>query len=117
MTTKFFDSIQILRFDKTKVAKEEFFGAKKSIKIWNVDVDNIVISKLIETNNNSRYLIGYLEEVKRPLVLILPKMIGFVKTFKDENNELISFLINDDKLLEKYKIISSKIEDLRNIEF
>ena len=30
--------------------------------------------------NNSRYLIGYLVEVIRPLVLILPKMSGYVKT-------------------------------------
>ena len=72
MTTKFFDSI-ILRFGKTKVAKEEFYGAKKPIKIGDVDVDNIIISKLIETEKNSKYLIGYLDEVIRPLVLILPK--------------------------------------------
>ena len=65
MTTKFFDSIKILRFGNTKVAKGEFCGAKKSIKIWNVDVDNIVTSKLIETKNNSKYLVGYLEEVIR----------------------------------------------------
>ena len=36
---------------------------KKTIIIWNVNVDNIVISNLIETNNNSKYLIGYLDEV------------------------------------------------------
>ena len=53
MKTKFFNSIIILRFGKTKVAKEEFYGAKKPIKIWNVNIDNIVISKLIETKNNS----------------------------------------------------------------
>ena len=31
---------------KTKVAKDEIYGAKN---IWDVGVDNIVISKLIET--------------------------------------------------------------------
>ena len=31
-----------------KVAKEEFYGAKKPIKIWDVNVDNIVISKLVD---------------------------------------------------------------------
>ena len=51
MTTKFFDSIIILRFDKTKVSKKEFYSAKKPATIWDVDVDNIVISKLIETKN------------------------------------------------------------------
>ena len=33
------------------------------MKIWDVDVDYIVISKLIETKNNSKYLIGYLSDV------------------------------------------------------
>ena len=37
----------MLRFNKTKVAKEEFYDVKKSIKIWDIDVDNIAISKLI----------------------------------------------------------------------
>ena len=62
----------ILRFGKTKVAKKEFYGPKKPIKIWDVDVDNIDISKLVETKNNSQYLIGYLDEVIRPVVLTLP---------------------------------------------
>ena len=53
----------MLRFSKTKVEKE---------KIWDTYVDNIVISKLIETKNNSKYLIGHLDEVIRPLDLILP---------------------------------------------
>ena len=58
----------------------------------------------------------------RPLVLILPKMSGYVKTFKVKdrgkckNNKLISFPINDEKLLENYKTIWTKIEGLQNIE-
>ena len=32
-------------------------------------------------------------------------MIGYVKTFKDENNKLIPSNIDDNKLLEKYKTI------------
>ena len=48
------------RFDKEKVEKEEFYDAKKPIKIWVLHVDNIVISKLIDTKNGSKYLIGYL---------------------------------------------------------
>ena len=69
----------MLRFGKIKVAKEKFYGAKKPIKIWDVNVDNIVISKLIERDNNSKYLIGYLDEVIKPLILILPKMSGYVR--------------------------------------
>ena len=42
----------MLRFGETKVAKETFYAAKKSIKIWDVNVDNIVISKLVKTKTN-----------------------------------------------------------------
>ena len=79
MSQKLFRRIIMLRFGKIKVAKEKFYGAKKPIKIWDVNVDNIVISKLIERNNNSKYLTGYLDEVIKPLILILPKMSGYVR--------------------------------------
>ena len=36
--------------------------------IWEVNVNNLVISKLVDTNNNSTYLIEYLGEVTTPLV-------------------------------------------------
>ena len=35
---------------------------------------------------------------------------------KNKNNKLMSFRIADDKLLEKYKTIWTRIEDLKNIE-
>ena len=60
---------------------------KKTTKVCNVNVDNKVISKLIETKNNSKYLIRYLDDVIRPLVLILPKMSGYVETFKDKDGD------------------------------
>ena len=68
-----------------------------------VDVDNIVISKLIKTKKNSKYLIGYLDGVITPLVLMLPKIwvSGYVKTFPNKNSRLMSISINGDKLLEK----------------
>ena len=81
---------------------------KKPVKIWDANVDNIVISKLIETKTNSKYLIGIkFDKAIRPLVLIMPKMNGYVKTFKvkEGDNKLMSFRINDEKLLGKYKTI------------
>ena len=72
----------MLRFGETKVVKEKFYAAEKPINIWDAYIGNIVISKLIETKTNSNYLIGYLDKVIRPLVLILPKISGYVKTLK-----------------------------------
>ena len=45
-------------------------------------------------------------------------MSGYVKTFKvkEGKNKLMSFRIDDEKLLEKYKAIWAKIEDLKNIK-
>ena len=112
----------MVRFGEKEIAKEKFYAAKRPIKIWDVNVDNIVISKLVKTKTNSKYLIGYLDKAIRPLVLIMPKMSGYVKTFKvkdgdkDKNNKLMSFHIDDEKLLENHSAIWIKIEDFKNIE-
>ena len=87
MTIKFFGNILTLRFEKT-----------------NVGVDHIIISKLIERKNDSKNLTRYLDEVIRSLVLILPKISEYVNNFKEK------------KLLEKYKTIWSKIEELKKDE-
>ena len=39
----------------------------------------------METKNNSKYLIGYLDDVTRLLVLILPKMSIVVQIFQDKD--------------------------------
>ena len=54
---------------------------EKPVKFWDVNIDNIVISELAQTNTYSQYLIGYLDKAKKLLVLIMPKMIGYVTTF------------------------------------
>ena len=43
----------MLTFGKAKVAKEELYVAKKkkTMKIWDANVDNIVVSKLTENKN------------------------------------------------------------------
>ena len=45
-------------------------------------------------------------------------MNGYVKTskIKNKNNKSMSFSINNEKLLKKYKGIWTKIEDLKNME-
>ena len=65
-----------------EVTKEICYAEKRSMKICDVNVDNIVISRLFKTKTNSKYLIGYLDKSIIPLVLIMPEMIGYVKTFK-----------------------------------
>ena len=63
-----------------------------------------------------------LDKPIRPLVLIIPKISGYIKTFKvkevdkDKSNKLMFFCIDNEKLLEKYKTILTKVENLKNIE-
>ena len=52
------------------------------MKIWDFNVDNIVISKLFKTKITSKYFTGNLDKAIRLLVLIMSKMSGHVKTFK-----------------------------------
>ena len=58
-----------------------------------------------------------LHKAAAPLVLIMPKMGGYVETFtiKEGNKNKInkSFCTYDKKLLEKYKTIWTKTEDLK----
>ena len=104
----FFLCIIMLKFGETKVTKEKIHAIKKPIKIWDINVDNIVISKLVKTKINSKCLVGYSDKPKRPLDLIMPKMSGWVKIFKvkdgdkEKNNRLMSFRIDNKKLLENY---------------
>ena len=90
----------MLRYDQIKVAKEELDGTKKPINVWDPNVDNIVTSMLVKRKTNFNYMIGYLDNDIRPLDLILPKMSGYVKTFKDKgednNNKLMPLRIDDD---------------------
>ena len=96
---------------------------KKPIKNWDVNVENIVTSKLVKTKTSSKYLIGTkLDKAIRPVVLIMSKMSWHVTTFKvkegdkDKSNKLMSFRIENEKILGKYKAFWSKIENFKNIE-
>ena len=118
----------VLRFGKKKVTKEKFNATEKPIKILDINVGGIVISKLIEAKANSKYLIGYFDNAIKHLVLIMPKLSGYVNTFKihktfkikdrdkDKNNKLMSFHIDDEKLSEECRAIWTKVEDLKNTE-
>ena len=39
----------MVRLGEKEITKEKFYAAKKPVNIWNVNVDNIVISKIIDT--------------------------------------------------------------------
>ena len=89
---------------------------RKPLKIWNVNVGNIVFSKLVKTKANSKYLMGYSDKALRLLILIMPTISGYVKTFKgkdgnkDKNNILMSFRPDDEKLLVNIKLLGLRLK-------
>ena len=58
-----------------EVAESKSYVTKKPVKIWNVNADDIVVSKLIEIKANAKYLFGIkFDKAITPLVLIMPKI-------------------------------------------
>ena len=87
MQKNFFDYIIILRVGKANVAKKEIYCVKKTTKIWDVYVDIDVIPKLIGNNWNTEVFVWIFRWSHKTIVLILPKMSGYVKTFKNKHGE------------------------------
>ena len=105
----------MLRFEERNI---KWKVLQKTYKNCDFNVENIVNSKLVKTKTNSKYLIGTkIDKAIRSLVLIMSKMSWHVTTFKgDKNSKLMSFRIENENILGKYKAIWSKIENLKNIE-
>ena len=73
----------MLIFGEKEIAKKKFYTSKRTIIVWAVNVDNTVISKLLETKAISKYFIGIkFDRARRRLVLLMPKTSGYVKLFK-----------------------------------
>ena len=60
-------------------------------------------------------MIGYSDDVIRPIRIFLPQMNGYVKCFDD--NKTISFLADDKEFLNKYTKVWEKIRDLLGKNF
>ena len=91
-----------INFDDKKISKSNFYKKKKRFKIYDLDVNKILVSKkrIICIKNSLKYFIGYNDDnVIRPLCIRLPQMIGYVNCF--DSNKTMSFKVSDNKLLKK----------------
>ena len=107
-----------INFDYKKINKSNFGKKKRLFNLNDIDANKILVSKKESygTKNSLKYLIGYNnDDVIRPLCIILPQMIGYVKHF--DSNKRMSFKVSDNKLLKKYNKIWEKFSNLLNIEF
>ena len=95
-----------------------FYKNKKLFNLNYIDVNQILVSKKESygTKSSLKYFIGYNDDdVIRPLCIILPQMIGYVKHF--DSGKTISFKVSDNKLLKRCNKLWEKISNLLNIEF
>ena len=111
-------SAKNINFDDKKINKSNFYKNKKLFSLNEIDVNKILVSKKESygTKNSLKYFIGDNDgDVIRPLSIILPQMIGYVKHFG--GNKTMSFKVSDNKLLKKYNKIWERIGNLLAIEF
>ena len=111
-------SEKTLKFDNIRVNKKEFHKSKQPINLDLVNVDQIVISdKFKHSDDGFKYFIGYKEgEIVKPLCIILPQMIGYIKYFENGETNMF-FVIKDNDLLDKYIEIWDKIKETLSIKF
>ena len=71
---------------------KSFKVQRKSIKRLMLMLMICLCQKIIKIKSNSMYLIGYLNKVIRPLVLILPKRNKYIKNLnvRDEDKDKLT---------------------------
>ena len=83
-----------------------------------IDVNKILVSKKESygAKNSLKYFIGYNDgDAIRPLCILLPQVIGYVKHL--DSNKTTSFKVSDNKLLKKFQKIWEKVGNLLSVEF
>ena len=92
-----------INFNNEKINKKAFYNNKKQFDIQQIDINRILIfePEPYGKKNAIKYIIGYNDNVIRPLRILLPKMIGYIKYFDDDKKTML-FLTNDTELLIKY---------------
>ena len=107
-----------LKFNNIRLNKKEFQRLKEPTDLFSVNVDQIVVSdKFIHYSKSFKHFISYLEgKIMKPLCIILPQMIGYIKYFENGSKNM-SFLIKDDEVWDKYDKIWDVIKDKLGIKF
>ena len=104
---------------KYKKNKKSTFCKNKTINnIEEIDINDILVSKKESYGNKNsfKYFIGYNDnDIIRPLCIRLPQMTGYARKF--DENEAMSFIVKDKKILKSYTKIWETTEGLMKINF
>ena len=111
-------SLRKIKFGDREVNKKEFYSSKQAISLDSVDLNKIVVSKKWKINDTAcKYICGYLNnDTIQPLCVILLQMDGYIKYF-DDGGKNMSFVMDDEKIYEKYNEIWEVIRNLLKIDF
>ena len=106
-----------VNFSDKKIQKSDFYKNKKVVKIDDIDVNKILVSKeeSYGSKDSFKYFIGCNDnDAIKTLCIKLSQMTGYVRKF--ESNLTMSFKISNKQLLIKYSQIlnSWKIIENRN---
>ena len=104
---------KVIDFKDKKKKKKDLYNNKNQFKIKDIDINKILVSEPESYGNKNAktYIIGYSNDVIRPIRIFLSQMIGYVKCFDD--NKTMSFLADDTKEFSKeYIKVWEKIRDL-----
>ena len=112
---------KVTDFGDKQINKKDFYNNKKQFKMKDIDINKILISKpeSYGTENAKKYIIGYNDDVIRPIRIFLPQMNGYVKCFDD--NKTMSLFADDTfsglgesrkEFLKEYIQVWEKIKDL-----
>ena len=99
---------KVIDFGDKKINKKDVYNNKKQFKVKDIDINKILISEpeSYGKRNAKKFIIGYSNDVIRPLRILLPQIIGYVKYFDD--NKTMPFLADDEKLLKEYTKVWKK---------
>ena len=101
------------------MAKKDFHASKEVISLDLVENSRILVSdKFKHSEHGFKLFIGYLhvDDVIRPLCIVLPPMSGYIKYF-DNGRKNMSFLIEDENVYLKYAGIWNRIKKLLSVKF
>ena len=102
---------EILTSSDIEIEKDKFYHLKSAIFLGDIDIEKVIVSNKISFGEkNYKYLICYLYNGNKikPLNIMLLKISACVESY-DGQTKWMYFVIEDDKLLEKYNTIWDKV--------
>ena len=80
-----------INFNNKKINKKDCYNNKKQFKIKDIDISKILVSKPEPYGkmNAKKYIVGYNDDVIRPLHIFIPQMNGYFKCFDDNMTMLM----------------------------